>query len=238
MIRSIILVPHLIISTTLCMILLVLFGLFNPYNKATNAFFYYWSKLVLLNAGVKLNVTGLENFDRSKGYIIAANHSHLLDIPVLCVASKLGIRFAAKKELFRIPIFGQALYLIGMVKIDRGRTKTALENLKKIEDKIEKGVTLAIFPEGTRNRTGKEMLKFKKGAFMMALNTHQPLLPVTVNGSNKILFGAILKAGTVDVHFHPTINPDDYGIEKRAEFMDKTREVIESKREYRDKNNT
>ena len=238
MIRFIILVPHMIISTTLCLLTLCLSGIFNPYSQFNNNLFYYWSKLILFNAGVKLNITGLENIDRSHGYILTSNHTHLLDIPVLCVASKLGLRFAAKKELFNIPVFGQALALIGMVKIDRGKTQNALKNLKKIETKINQGVTLAIFPEGTRNRKGKEMLPFKKGAFMMSINTHQPLLPVSVNKSNTILQGFKLIPGQIDVHFHPPIDPAHYGLEKRKEFMDITRTVIESKREYDDKNHS
>lgn len=232
MIRSFFLVLNIVISTSIALLLLLIFGLINPYSNTCKQIFYVWCQLILKISGIKIDCSGLDNFDSTRGYIVCSNHLHLFDIPILCVASKLNIKFAAKKELFKIPIFGQALHLIGMVRINRGNTKEALSSLKKAEDVIvNKHASLVIFPEGTRNRSGHGMLPFKKGAFMMALNTKQAILPASINGSNKILNGLRVKPRRVSIHFHPVIESTHYGIEKRKEFMTQTRKVIESKLE-------
>ncbi len=221
---------NLAISTTISLILLSVFGLINPYSKICQNIFYYWSLIALKLAGVKIDIHGLEHVDPNKGYVLCSNHLHIFDIPVLCVASKLNLRFAAKKELFKIPVFGQAITLIGMIKIDRGNSKEALKELKKVEEVIDKHkVAVGIFAEGTRNTSGRGLLEFKKGAFMMSMNTHQELLPVTVNGTNKILQGIRVKPRTVNIHFHAPVNPKQYPTEKRDQFMAEVRKTILSK---------
>lgn len=232
MLRTMISIINIAITTTISLILLCVFGLINPYSNACKRIFYTWSAIALKLAGVKIEITGKENIDPSRGYVLCSNHLHLFDIPVLCVASKLNIRFAAKKELFKVPIFGQTLSLIGMVKIDRGNTGKALKALQQAEAAIgEHKIALSIFAEGTRNRSGKGLLPFKKGAFMMALNTKQAMLPVTLNGTNKVLHGMSLKPRTVHVHFHKPIEPETYTLETRQQFMSDVREIIESKLE-------
>ena len=228
MIRTILLVIDLAISTTIALIVLLFIGLINPYGKAANMVFYSWSWLIIKISGINLQIHGKENFQASKGYIVAANHRNIFDIPIICIASKLNIRFAAKVELFKIPIFGQAITLAGMVKIDRSNKDKALEELKKTEGVIKQGVSLVIFPEGTRNKEDKGLLPFKKGAFMMSMNTNQDLLPITVNKSNKILQGLSVKPITITIHFHKPVNPATYQ-GKRDQFMNDVRETILSK---------
>ncbi|MCB0278090.1 MAG: 1-acyl-sn-glycerol-3-phosphate acyltransferase, partial [Calditrichaeota bacterium] len=225
MIRTLILLIDLFVTTTLAFLILIVFGLINPYGRVSQAVFYYWSLMIIKLSGVKIEISGLENYDRSKGYIVAANHKHLYDIPIICVASKLNIRFAAKVELFKIPIFGIAMQLAGMVKIDRGNNQKALDALKQAESAIKQGVSLVIFPEGTRNKGSEQMLPFKKGAFMMSINTGQDLLPVTVNRSNTILQGISVKPKTVSIHFHPPVSPKT-NMKKRDQFMKDVREII------------
>ena len=230
MIRLLILIIEIVINTILSTLILTVVGLFNPYSKFANQIFYQWSWFIIKISGVKLKVEGLDKFDRNEPYVVATNHRHLFDIPILVIASKLNIRFAAKKELFKIPIFGLALSLIGMVKIDRSNKKKALDVLKKVEQKLrEHSVSLVIFPEGTRNKEGKGLQKFKKGAFMTSLNTGIHILPVSVNGSNLILNSFKCKPREIKVSFHKPLDPNNYGIKERTRFMDETYKNIHSK---------
>jgi 1-acyl-sn-glycerol-3-phosphate acyltransferase len=227
--RSLLLYSSTAFTTTLSFFIILVAGLINPYSRFCNGVFFSWSWLLCKIAGLKFNVHGLENFDPNKGYVLCPNHRHLFDIPILCVTSKLNIKFAAKKQLFSIPIFGQTLSLIGMVKIDRENTKNAVAELKRAEELISKGVTLVIFPEGTRNKTPeKGMLPFKKGAFQMAINTHQSILPVTIIGSNGVLKGFSATPRTIDIYFHKPIEAKPY-INSREALVQLTRAQIESK---------
>jgi 1-acyl-sn-glycerol-3-phosphate acyltransferase len=230
MIRLIILVLEIVINTILSTIVLMIVGLFNPYSKLANLIFYQWSWLIIKISGVKLNVHGFENFDTDQPFIVAANHRHLFDIPILAIASKLNIKFAAKKELFKVPVFGLALKLIGTVKIDRANNKKALGVLKKIEAILRKhSVSLVIFPEGTRNKRGKGLTPFKKGAFMTSLNSGIPILPVSINGSDLILQSFRCKPREITVYFHKPIEPNSYELKDRTNFMNDTNKVILSK---------
>lgn len=232
MIRALILAVDLVISTIIAFLLLLIFGLINPYSRICGGIFYVWSWLIIKISGIRIDVSGLDNIDPSIGYIVASNHLHLYDIPVIAAASGLNIRFAAKKELFKIPIFGQALYLCGMVRIDRGNTQSALQTLRKTESIMKTHqVSVVLFPEGTRNRDGAGMLPFKKGAFMMALNTGLPMLPITINRTDSRLQGFSIKPGTVTMHIHPPMDPADYSLDTRQAFMNDLRATISAKLE-------
>jgi len=117
-----------------------------------------------------------------------------------------------------------------MIKIDRSDKQKALAELKKTEIIIKNGVSLVLFPEGTRNVTKAPLLPFKKGAFMMSLNTKQDLLAITVNHSNNILQGWSIKPIAVNIHFHKPLSPALYE-NNRSQFMEDTRQNILSKLE-------
>lgn len=230
MFRLIIVYTVIAIATTLVFLSLLLFGLFfNRYGWFGKSMLTFWSHSVLLTSGVKLNVTGLENYDINESYIVASNHRHLYDIPVLAIATKLNLKFIAKKELFIIPVFGWVLALVGMVKIDRSNSTKAVASLKKAQEIAdEHKISITVFPEGTRSKIG-ELLPFKKGTFMTSINTGIPLLPISIEGSDKVLVGFSCRPRTINVHIHKPIDPSNYDTSKRTEFMTDVREIIKSK---------
>lgn len=230
MIRLVILFFVLIVDTVFIFINTFLLGLFfNRYGNFGKFQLMFWSKWIVKVAGLKFNVTGTENYDPNESYVVASNHRHLFDIPVLARATKLNLKFIAKKELFRIPVFGWILYLVGMVKVDRKNSTKALESLKKAQKIAEEHkISLTVFPEGTRSKKDG-LLPFKKGAFMTSINTEIPLLPISVEGTDKILQGFKCKPRTINVHIHPPVDPKEYGVAKRNDFMKDVKKIIESK---------
>lgn len=122
--------------------------------------------------------------DKSKSYVIVSNHQSLLDIPVLMLHMGVPFRWVLKKELGYVPMFGWALWGARHILVDRSKPKLALKNMNKAIKKLSPGVSIAIFPEGTRSESG-ELGDFKIGGFLTALSAGLPILPVTINGSHK-----------------------------------------------------
>ncbi len=136
----------------------------------------------------RLRIDGLENIDRDKAYVIAINHNSMADILALYFVP-LGFRWVSKREVFRIPLIGQLLTLHGDITIDRGRGADAM-NRMTTEGKmwIDRGVSIAIFPEGTRSRDG-EIARFKHGAFSLAASAGVAVLPVVLDGTRSMMKG-------------------------------------------------
>ncbi|MDE6445577.1 MAG: 1-acyl-sn-glycerol-3-phosphate acyltransferase [Alistipes sp.] len=131
-------------------------------------------------------VIGREYVDRSKSYVIVLNHNTVVDIPALyCIP--LNFRWVSKREVFRTPFFGQFLVLHGDICIDRGRAAEAKEQMVgKGCEWLRRGVSVAVFPEGTRSRDG-EIHRFKTGAFALAKEAGVAILPVVLDGTASLI---------------------------------------------------
>jgi len=131
-------------------------------------------------------VVGLERIDRRQPYVIVLNHNTVIDIPALYYLP-LNFRWVSKREVFRVPFFGQFLVLHGDICIDRGRAAEAMEQLLREGRRwIGRGVSVAIFPEGTRSKDG-EIHRFKAGAFALAKETGAAILPVVLDGTRTLV---------------------------------------------------
>ena len=130
-------------------------------------------------------IEGLENVDKKKPYVIVINHNSMADIISLYFVP-LNFRWVSKQEVFRIPYIGPMLWMHGDIAIQRGR---ATESMRKVINDgkmwINRGVSVAIFPEGTRSKTG-EIQRFKGGAFALAKEAGVEILPVVLDGTTKI----------------------------------------------------
>ncbi|HTP28383.1 MAG TPA: lysophospholipid acyltransferase family protein [Anaeromyxobacteraceae bacterium] len=118
---------------------------------------------------------------RRRAYVIAPNHQSFLDIFVLCNIHHEW-KWVAKKQLFKIPLFGWGLSLTGAISLDRGDLASAVKVMEKSRHYIEQGISVLIFPEGTRSEDGK-LLPFKPGAFKLAIETGAPVLPIAITGT-------------------------------------------------------
>jgi 1-acyl-sn-glycerol-3-phosphate acyltransferase len=114
--------------------------------------------------------------------IFASNHESALDIWVLVEMLPRMVRFVAKAELFRIPVFGWYMRLGGHVSVDRRNHVQAVQSLRAAAALVRAGTSLIVFPEGTRSPDGR-VQPFKKGPFALAMEAGVPVVPVAVSGS-------------------------------------------------------
>lgn len=190
-----------------------------------------WSRRLLEQARVQLTVSGREHIEPGRPYLLMSNHVSHYDIPVLFQAFGGSLRMVAKKELFKIPIFAGAMRAAGFIEIDRSNRQRAIESLRSAKNLFAQGISIWMAPEGTRSRSGA-LLPFKKGGFMLALETHLPILPVAIVGSREILpaEGKAVRPGVrVHVSFQPPIEvqTDRMDTATRDALMHEVRAAIE-----------
>lgn len=152
-------------------------------RRAGELIIQLWSRVFLLVPPMSYTVTGAKHVAPATQYFFLSNHLSNFDVPLLFRAIPTPIRYLAKKEVYKIPVFAQALKVGGIVKIDRGAGASSYAAINEgVAKAKENGYSLIVFPEGTRSRDG-ELHPFKKGAFRMAIATQLPVVPVTVNGT-------------------------------------------------------
>jgi 1-acyl-sn-glycerol-3-phosphate acyltransferase len=204
----------LIASVTIpAALLTIVVGSVDPYGKAVYWLGRFWTWAILKIGGISLRVDGLKRIDPGKQYIFMANHQSNVDIPVL-IQSLAGfqLRWIAKKELLWVPLFGWAMWASRHIIVDRTDRLNAVKSLQKAKQRLQAGLSIVIFPEGTRSKNGK-LLPFKKGGFFLATQTDTALVPVTISGSGAILpvGGWRLNPGTIEVRIGEPLSVKDYG---------------------------
>ena len=175
----------------------------------------WWSEQLLSKAQVSLQVSGLEHAQGRGAFVVMSNHQSLYDIPALYQSLPLRLRMVAKTELFRIPIWAQAMRAAGFVELDRSARQRAIESLERAKGALRQGTSIWIAPEGTRSRDGS-LGAFKLGGFHLALGAGAQILPVTVAGTRAILpakTGRVVPGAIVRVTVHAPIDPAGYGSE-------------------------
>jgi len=174
--------------------------------------------LMFKASGISFTCSGKENIEPGKSYIYISNHSSILDIPSVKLSLPFNVKFIAKKELFKIPLFGFAMKRVGQIPIDRQNRRKAIESLGIAKQRLKDGFSIWMAPEGTRSTDGN-VGKFKKGAFMTARQAEVEIVPVSICGPWRILPRNTRKIvpGRIDVHIHPPIATDSEDILKTAE---------------------
>jgi 1-acyl-sn-glycerol-3-phosphate acyltransferase len=157
-----------------------------------------WAPGLLVGAGAKLRVEGLERVDFSRPHVFVANHQSIIDICALFRALPVPIRFVLKRELARVPFIGWYARAMGMVFIERGHAREAAERLHAVVSLVRAGESLCAFPEGTRSRDGS-LRPFKGGAFQVALQAGVPVVAIASGGSGAVLpaSGFRVRPGTI-----------------------------------------
>ena len=192
-------------------LLILLLTAINPTGNSFYKIAAWWGRLSARLFGISIEVIGQDNYSPDQHYLVISNHAGMADIPLLLGTMKLNLRFMAKEELGKIPLFGRALKQAGYVMIKRGQNRDALNSLFEATEVLKKGHSLHIFPEGTRSATG-ELLPFKRGAFRVAMKGGAPVLPVTIIGSHLITPKKSLKInkGTIKVIIDKPIQPSSF----------------------------
>jgi 1-acyl-sn-glycerol-3-phosphate acyltransferase len=228
MIRSVLLWTSIIV-TTACLGTLALITF--PFDRNGNIVHHYarwWARIQLLVSGVRVKVKGLDNLDKESPYIYMSNHQGSYDIFVLLSCLPIQFRWIAKKELFAIPILGWAMRAANYISIDRSGKSKALESIERAADKIKGGVSVVIFPEGTRSRDGS-IQPFKRGGFTLAMKSGVPIIPITINGSWDVMPRESMKVrpGEIRVSIDRAIQTTPLSLREKSVLMGKVREIIE-----------
>lgn len=176
--------------------------------KVGNVYGSFVGRGVALLTGSKYVIKGEEHAVPERPSIYICNHSSVLDVFVGIWMSRIGTCGVAKKEILYYPFLGQFFWLAGHLTIDRGNNSKAVRSLRKLVDFVTKnGMSIWIWPEGTRSKSGR-LLPFKRGAFHMALETKLPIVPVLLTGTHRAWPNRTFQMfrTTVEVEFLPPIS--------------------------------
>ena len=172
------------LSTTFFSIYCTLRGLRDSDKYLKNAL--VWSKQMMRILHLDLEIIGKENQIKGENYVYVANHSSLLDIPVLLYALNDNVRIIYKKELEKIPIFGLGMKYSPFIAVSREGGPGAMKSLNEAIEAMKEDKGILIYPEGTRSKDGT-IGEFKRGAFVMAEKAGKKIIPVTIIGTNTIM---------------------------------------------------
>ncbi len=186
LVMTVIILLWTILATVIVGIIVIIVSFFSKTGNVPHLLARFWANSILWIGGVKVKVHGAEKLDPTRSFIYMANHQSNADIPVALGRLPVQFRWLAKEELFKIPLFGRAMRGVGYISIDRSNRKKAFESLKRAAETIRNGTSVLIFPEGTRSPDGR-ILPFKKGGFILAVDSGVPIVPIIIHGTRKII---------------------------------------------------
>ena len=193
-----------------------------------------WCRALLWLGGCRVEIEGAEYLTDGEPRIIVSNHQSWFDVFAITAHMPVRVRFATKAELGRFPIFGRAWKGCGHISIDRSDRQSAIAALAEAGRRVqEQSITIVMFAEGTRSRSGK-LQPFKKGAFVLAIQGGLPVVPVAVLGTHEIMPKGTLRVrpGPIVIRVGEPIPSEGLSNEDRDSLMERTwRAVAELKGE-------
>ena len=185
------------------------------------------AKMAMWVLGISYSVRGESNVKPATSYVVTPNHQSYSDVLTMLSALPFRFRWMLKKELLNMPLLGRGLSTTGAIPVDRSNPRKAAGSLKQACTKLIDGWSILVYPEGTTSPNG-ELLPFKKGPFVMAVQSGVPVLPVTCNGPSKILpRGAkFVSPGHVTITIGKPIETAGMTDQDIASLMAKTRAEI------------
>ena len=203
-------------------------------RKRAQADFLYritraWARQMVGLAGGRVEVSGLENLPRKQGVLFVSNHQGAFDIPLLLGFIPVPKGFVSKKENFRLPIVSTWMRLLGCIVIDRGDLRQAAGAIARGVRDLQAGRSLVIFPEGTRSQSG-DLQRFKEGSFKLATRSGAPIVPLTIDGSYRLLEGnrGRIRPGVVRLTIHPLLAAHEWAARDNAALAARVQGIIGS----------
>jgi 1-acyl-sn-glycerol-3-phosphate acyltransferase len=226
--RSIILVIFAVLATgagIVCAFISLLFD--RSANACHSIVARLWARLLVKVSDVRVEVEGEHNFDPNRPHVFMANHQSHYDIFAILGFLPVQVRFMAKKELYRIPVFGWTLHAIGHIQIDRYNPRRASASYFRAAERIRNGTSVFIFPEGTRSPDAR-LLPFKKGGFVLAIKAGVPIVPISISGGCKVLpkHKLVLRRGVIKMVIDKPIDTREYQLENKKDLIARVKNVI------------
>ncbi|OFV89025.1 MAG: hypothetical protein A3J75_01555 [Acidobacteria bacterium RBG_16_68_9] len=187
-----------------------------------------WCKLIVWTCGIRVTVEGLHHVQPGRSCVIISNHLSNFDIWCTYACVPMNIRFVAKKELLRIPVFGQALAVSNHIVIDRQNPEEAIAIINAAAARSERGICILFYAEGTRSPDGK-VHAFKKGGVTLALRTGLPIVPMSISGTRKFLpkrSAVIRPGGRVKIVLDAPIQTSGLALGDRDELTEQVRSIV------------
>lgn len=187
------------------------------------AFLWIWSWIFSQLTFIRYEFYGRENFKKGKSYIYVSNHTSFLDLPGIRMIIPGQFRPLAKKELKKIPVFGWIAQAATII-VDRSSPESRKKSIDRLKRALKKGISILIFAEGTQNRTKEILQPFHDGAFRVAIDTQQPILPMVVIGAGRLMPpGTIkLRPGKIKIYVGEEIPTAGLQIKDIAALKEKT----------------
>lgn len=190
-----------------------------------------WAKRLLKIIDIKVNVHGTENLPKDKNVLFVGNHQGNFDIPIYISSIDIPKGFIAKIELTKILGIKTWMEYINCIFMDRSSIRKSGEAIVRGIKSLKNGKSLVIFPEGTRSK-GDKMGEFKAGSFKLATKSKVPIIPITMNGSYKIMesnSNKHLTSAIVDLYIHPMIETSNLTKEEQDHLPERVKSIIGSK---------
>lgn len=187
-----------------------------------------WSRDNLWLSRVRVEIEGLEHIDGSRSQLLVANHSGLHDILSLAAHLPIHFRWVAKKSLFGVPFMGWHMRRAGYIPIDRENPREAARSIIAAAEIIRGGINAIAFPEGTRSHNG-DLGAFHSGAFALALRTGVPLVPVTLEGSHRVIMPKTRRVNPgviIRIKIDRAIDISRYASSERHRLMEEVADIM------------
>ncbi len=184
-----------------------------------------WSWLILATTGVRVDVEGREHVRPGMPCVFVANHQSIYDIPIVFWSLPTQLRIIAKDSLGRFPVLGEHLRRTGHLLVNRRQPGPVV--LKQVSRLIARGVSLVVFPEGTRSADGR-VGRFRGGIFLVAIQAGVPIVPVSLSGSRHVMKKGRLMTcpGRVQLTVHPPIDTAGESPESAKALAERARLVV------------
>jgi 1-acyl-sn-glycerol-3-phosphate acyltransferase len=199
--HSAVAIPLIHLYTVLMGTLSLALSLSDPGGRRQHRCASAWSRMIARTVGARVEVSGAEHLREGESYVFLSTHQSYMDIPVMLGYLPAQLRIAAKREVFLLPFLGWHMRRAGHISINRGSTEEAVGSLRRAAAEIRPGLSVFLFPEGTRTRDGS-LQPFKKGGFKFALQTGLPVVPVTIVGTRQLLprGSVVFRPGPIRMH--------------------------------------
>ena len=181
-----IMLPIVIVATIITALLTILVCSFGKASVSSYYIAKIWGMIMCWVSLVRVTVNGHENIDKNTSYVFVANHQGAYDIFSIYGFLGHNFKWMMKKSLEKIPFVGYACRRAGQIFVDNSSPAAVKQTMQEAHDRLQGGLSLTVFPEGTRSKNGK-IKSFKRGAFQLAVELNMPVVPITISGAYEVM---------------------------------------------------
>src|SRR5499425_3067501 len=202
-------------------------SLFPNGEDRARRYLIHWARISLKLARLEITVAGLERLDLNRPYVYMPNHSSFLDVLLVFAFIPHNFRSIAKEEFFSIPLLGLTVKSSGQIPLNRKNPRKGLRSIKQAGELLKRGVSIVVFPEGTRSPDGK-IHEFKTTLFVLPIRAKVSVVPVLIEGTFQALRrgSVLLKPTPTKITFLDPIPADCFSDKDRASYAEKVRQSL------------